>query len=835
MNELYLRNESTIGSPLRTSAVLRARTAGIRVAVLLSAVVAVAAAHADTYTVNSMIDAVDETPGDGVCATAFAKCTLRAAVQEANAHAGPDVITLPAGSYPLSLIGVIQEDEDDGATGDLDVSGELEINGAGAETTIIDGLNQSRVLEVDFAVPAAFAIRDVTIRGGLAPKFLPPDMLDFLGGGMAVHGRVACTVERVTFRDNYSYYGGGGLSSGADLLTITGSTFDGNRSTSTSIGGSALRVLAGGGGVTIADSTFTGNTVYDLGSIFFGSGAASIDNAALNVTNTTFTNNAGGLRGGGLNVQSMASVLPTTLSGCTFDGNAAQQAGALFVESSGPVSITNTTMTNNTASQFAGGGVIGSSVAVTISGGDVSDNVVGDGAGGLYINEPPNFAGTVTIDGTTFRRNQGDIVGGLLATAKTLLSLTNVEASENTSGPAQSVVEASTNGGGISLNTGAGDIVLTKVRVLNNHSFVTPGGGLFATATGGITLVDSTIFANVSGDVGGGVHLTASGALSIQGTTIAQNRAVGGGGLVASGTTFTITNSTISGNVAEGVAGGGGLSAAGAGTIRNVTFVDNDAPTASAILNAGTLTVVSAIIAGNAANHCGGAAVTSGGNNLDSNGSCAFAAPGDQNNVDPQLGPLADNGGPTLTHMPADVVGSPVVDHGAAADCPATDQRGETRPKDADGDGTSVCDIGAVEVFDLCPNDPTKREPGICGCGVADTDAAMANGTPDCFVNGELKARIARARAIIGSMSGDQDPTEAELNEIGGSLKPYLTQFHGQVVLNGVEKKIVRLARKAAKAIAKVTKVKAGKKLDRAKKKATEALDRLDAAIAPQA
>ena len=81
------------------------RTARMRVAVLLSAVVAVATAQADTYTVNSVTDAVDANSGDGICATAAATCTLRAAVQEANAHAGPDVVTLPAGTYALSLAG----------------------------------------------------------------------------------------------------------------------------------------------------------------------------------------------------------------------------------------------------------------------------------------------------------------------------------------------------------------------------------------------------------------------------------------------------------------------------------------------------------------------------------------------------------------------------------------------------------------------------------------------------------------------------------------------------------------------------------------------------------
>jgi len=210
--------------------------------------------------------------------------------------------------------------------------------------------------------------------------------------------------------------------------------------------------------------------------------------------------------------------------------------------------------------------------------------------------------------------------------------------------------------------------------------------------------------------------------------------------------------------------------------------------------------------------------------------------------VEARLGPLADNGGPTMTHVPA--TGSPVLDHGAAAGCPATDQRGETRPTDADGDGTAVCDIGAVEFLDLCPSDPAKvmpgvcgcgvPEPGLCGCGVPDVDVAQANGMLDCFINAELKARIARAKAIMGSMAGDQDPNEAELGAIGGSFESYLTQHQGQVVLNGVEKKIMKLARKAAKTLTKVMKAK-GKKVEKAKKKANKALDRFDATIAPQA
>ena len=63
--------------------------------------------------------------------------------------------------------------------------------------------------------------------------------------------------------------------------------------------------------------------------------------------------------------------------------------------------------------------------------------------------------------------------------------------------------------------------------------------------------------------------------------------------------------------------------------------------------------------------------------------------------VDPMLGPLADNGGPTRTH--ALIAGSPAVDSGDDPNCPATDQRGFSRPADGDGDSTATCDMGAFE------------------------------------------------------------------------------------------------------------------------------------------
>jgi hypothetical protein len=143
----------------------------------------------------------------------------------------------------------------------------------------------------------------------------------------------------------------------------------------------------------------------------------------------------------------------------------------------------------------------------------------------------------------------------------------------------------------------------------------------------------------------------------------------------------------------------------------NDTVTDNDAHTGGGVLhfNAGTAMVKNCIIAGNEVDFDGtgtdvSGAFTSGGHNLIGEGSTGAGFrngnKGDQvgtsdDPIDPGLAPLANNGGPTMTH--ALLAGSPAIDRGDDAGAPATDQRGALRPRDGDGNGSRIADIGAFE------------------------------------------------------------------------------------------------------------------------------------------
>jgi hypothetical protein len=249
-------------------------------------------------------------------------------------------------------------------------------------------------------------------------------------------------------------------------------------------------------------------------------------------------------------------------------------------------------------------------------------------------------------------------------------------------------------GGGV-LNEGGGVLELRRCRVEQNRAGA--GGGVFS--SGELLVEDCTFADNIaSGEQtnaeGGGLRQQDDLA-TVTGTTFSGNQAVDDGSAIHLWTDgqLILENSTLSGSLG----GGAALRVQnGDAALTHVTLLDSQAAGVSAFSFDGSHQLVfeNSVVAGSGTNDCvfSGLTPARNGGNLDSDGTCGFAATA----AAPLLAALADNGGPTETHLPQ--TGSPVVDQAESAECLATDQRGELRPDLTGGPG--LCDIGAVELFE---------------------------------------------------------------------------------------------------------------------------------------
>lgn len=232
------------------------------------------------------------------------------------------------------------------------------------------------------------------------------------------------------------------------------------------------------------------------------------------------------------------------------------------------------------------------------------------------------------------------------------------------------------------------------------------GGGIYS--NGILTVTNSTFSHNIAQN-GGGIFID-QGTANIINSTFINNAATNvGGGIINWLGTVTVANSTFVGNLAT--QGGGIYNDVSSLTLVNSTFSQNSASHGAGIYNAGILDFANNILANSSSgsdcyNEFDAGEIEVGVNNLiehnaDSPNHCGTPALSE----DPGLGPLADNGG--FTQTMALLTDSPAIDAGNDSVCPASDQRGITRPQGLH------CDIGAFEfnVFQAFLAVPANEEP----------------------------------------------------------------------------------------------------------------------------
>jgi hypothetical protein len=406
----------------------------------------------------------------------------------------------------------------------------------------------------------------------------------------------------------------------------------------------------------------------------------------------------------------------TIADGTGFPVDGKIYGGGIYTTSA-DLTLTHVSVSGNAipqAEEGGGGGIYKELGTLTLVSSTVADNQVEGGGlyqrgGGIYNASGPLFliSSTVTDNHVGSGGNGTYSWGGGIYNEGTLTVRSSTIAGNSVSAPGQPA------GGGI-FNALGSTVTINDSAVINNTAL--SGGGIF---NGQLTVDDSTI----SGNQGGGIwsyavvdltdstvaNNTGEAGISvidfrIEGSTISGNNGVAGGiwqiGSPASG---VIEDSTISGNTGDLV--GGilmGDSYAGLGdfvTLDHCTIVDNHGRSGGGILVGtdasyhGYLIIGQTIVAGNDASDSSvgpdvnGPVEISRGGNFIGNGDFSSGW-GDSDRVgttdaplDPLLGPLQDNGGPTLTHAP--LPGSPILLDGEGDDSP--DQRGSLRLTNAPG------------------------------------------------------------------------------------------------------------------------------------------------------
>ena len=390
--------------------------------------------------------------------------------------------------------------------------------------------------------------------------------------------------------------------------------------------------IQSGATVTITDAIINNNEAYSGGGIFIGEGASVV------ILKSWFSNNDSSVYAGAIYISNNSSV---TINKSTISNNDSDSGAGIYMTGTDSfLYINNSTMSYNYAKSIRGGGLSTSfptGGTIVINNSIFANNLADWESGGIHV------GGNTTINNSTFSMNNAGFTGGAIVNSNNL-TINNSTFDQNWT---------SDNGGAI---FNYGHITITNSTFTDNNTRNYPGGAIYNMVDAVITVTNSTFSGNSTG-----WH----------------------GGAIANYGVLTLTNSTLSDNIAstERIYGAPQIKSAG---IYNGPFLFGYAD------GEGELHLINTIIANSVdgPDCLNEATLLTNKNNLIETGNCAADV---INN--PQLAALGNYGGNTLTH--ALTANSPALHAADEASCPATDQRGMPRPM---GSG---CDIGAFESSDL--------------------------------------------------------------------------------------------------------------------------------------
>ncbi len=495
---------------------------------VLSATLATSLLQAQTFQVNTTADTVDANPGDGVCADANGECSLRAAIQEANALTSSNQIRIrlqPGACYMLTLAGA---GEDGAMTGDLDVAVDILLDGRGAKLDA-NGLDRA---------------------------------LDVLAGGALRVSRLHVTKGSVVAES------GGAIRSAGSLKIVRSQV---TMSSATGAGASGGAIFNAGGLLQVRNCEMSGNHADRAG------GAIEANAGDTSLRRSEFVDNDTGAtpgNGGGLHLTGAGNV---DVVDCTFEGNlAAREGGALWNSGSGTMTVNRCDIFANEATGIAahdgGGGLFNDGGSMWVVSCNIWGNLAtsGSGSGGGLFNN----AGMMHIDASTISNNISnragggvEVVGGL-----TMLAATTMHANATGSSPG--------NGGALHIS-GPGVVEVSRCRVIANTA-IAEGGGLWCSAVGTLTVHGSLIVDNIaSGDAadqGGGGLFNDGGTLDVSLCLIDGNVADGasgsGGGILNNAGELAVNHAWLRNNWSNR-AGGGIEANVGMTTVSRTYFLGN--------------------------------------------------------------------------------------------------------------------------------------------------------------------------------------------------------------------------------------------------------------------